>query len=77
MHSARVQFNLLMGLDGLQPNALMIIFSEVVVMVWPQRQQLLYCLHMALDQFGLCVLYGEGDNTPRAGSVRALVIRLA
>lgn len=49
-------FNLLMGLCGLQPDALMIIFCEVVVMVWPRFQQLLRCLHMPLDQFG-CVYF--------------------
>lgn len=51
-----IQFNLLMGLRGLQPDALMIIFCKVVVMVWPQRQQLLCCLHTPLDQFG-CVYF--------------------
>lgn len=56
MHTVCAQFNLLMGRRGLQPDALMIIFCEVVVMVWPQRQQLLRCLHMPLDQFGVCVL---------------------
>lgn len=52
MHIVHVQFNLLMGLCGLQPDALMIIFCEVVVMVWPRLQQRLHCLHMPQDQFG-------------------------
>lgn len=56
MHTVCALFNHLMGLRGLQPDALMIIFCEVVVMVWPQRQQLLRCLHMPLDQFG-CVYF--------------------
>lgn len=55
MHSVYVKFNLLMGLCGLQPDAPMIIFCEVVVMVLPQHQQLLCCLHMSVNQFGVCV----------------------
>lgn len=58
------QFNLLMGLRGLQPDALMIIFCEVVVIVWPRRQALLCCLHMPLDQFRVCVLCRAGDDVP-------------
>lgn len=56
MHTVCVQFNLLMGRRGLKPDALMIIFCEVVVMVWPWLRQLLRCLHMPLDQFG-CVYF--------------------
>lgn len=52
MHIVHVQFNLLMGLCGLQPDALMILFCEVVVMVWPRLLQLLHCLFMTQDQFG-------------------------
>lgn len=76
MHTVCVQFNLLMGLRGLQPDALMIIFCEVVVMVWPQRQQLLGCLHMPLDQFGVCVLCSDGDNIPRTARIRTVFIRV-
>lgn len=54
---ACVQFNLLMALRGLQPEVLMIIFCEVVVMVWPQQQWPFCCLHTVLDQFGgVCTL---------------------
>lgn len=77
MHSVCAEFNLLMGLRGLQPDALMIIFCEVVVMVWPRRQQLLCCLHMPLDQFGVCVLCSDGDNIPRTARIWTVFIRVA
>lgn len=52
-----MRFNLLTALRGLQPEELMIIFCEVVVMVWPQHQWLFCCLHTVLDQFGgVCTL---------------------
>lgn len=63
MHSVYVKFNLLMGLCGLQPDAPMIIFCEVVVMVLPQHQQLLCCLHMSVDQFGACVCFATMVRT--------------
>lgn len=54
---ARVQFNLLMALRGLQPEVLMIIFREVVVMVWPQHQWPFCCLHTDAGSVWGCVYF--------------------
>lgn len=76
MHIIHVQFNLLMGLCGLQPDVLMIISCEVVVIVWPQLLQLLHCLYMTQDQFG-SVYFMAMMIIPGTAKGRTVSIRLA